>query len=160
MSFSTRQSISSMLFTIVIFLLFGFIHQLDAIQCYTCNEGGFYCPMPLYFDAGDESNENTIDTAGYDPSYSCMSAQSWNPSTGETKVILRGIKDCEEVDEANHRVNCCFTNYCNKHLPAMHIKTLTDIMPADATEISSTKRHLASLLSITMLLIGQYLLVH
>ncbi|CAF1680069.1 unnamed protein product, partial [Adineta ricciae] len=75
---------------------------------------GFYCSTALYFDAGDESNENTIDTVGYDPSCAYMVTlsnknqvsdhypdliisfvlereQSWNPSTGETKVILRGI---------------------------------------------------------------------
>ncbi|CAF1500209.1 unnamed protein product [Adineta ricciae] len=33
---------------------------------------GFYCSTALYFDAGDESNENTIDTVGYDPSCAYM----------------------------------------------------------------------------------------
>ncbi|UJR32262.1 hypothetical protein I4U23_019727 [Adineta vaga] len=145
-----------MIKTLVILFLFGIIDQLVAIECFTCNEHDNYCPLPLYLDGGDESNENAITTSHYDPTYACMSEQTWDPKTDITKVILRGIKHCEEIDESNHRRFCCYTDSCNKQLPTMAVKTLADSMPFD----SNTSRHLASVLLIAMIMMCQYVLLN
>jgi hypothetical protein len=48
------------------------IEHVLAIQCYTCSQAHFHCPLPLNLDGGDESNENDIDTSNYDPGYACV----------------------------------------------------------------------------------------
>jgi hypothetical protein len=48
------------------------IEHVLAIQCYTCSQAHFHCPLPLNLDGGDESNENEIDTSNYDPGYACV----------------------------------------------------------------------------------------
>ncbi|UJR32392.1 hypothetical protein I4U23_019854 [Adineta vaga] len=88
------------------------------------------------------------------PKSKSQSEQSWDPKTDITKVILRGIKYCEEIDEHYHRRFCCYTDSCNKQLPTMAVKTLADSMPFD----SNTSRHLASVLLIAMIMMCQYLL--
>lgn len=62
-----------MLNIIVTFLLLSnVIHRISSIQCYTCNELDFHCPLPLNLDGGDESNENEIDTFNYDFGFACQ----------------------------------------------------------------------------------------
>ena len=48
------------------------IKSISSIQCYTCSQSGYRCPVPLNLDAGDESNENEIDAQSYDSSFACM----------------------------------------------------------------------------------------
>ncbi len=54
------------------FFYLGLIEHVLAIQCYTCSQAHFHCPLPLNLDGGDESNENDIDTSNYDPGYACV----------------------------------------------------------------------------------------
>ncbi|CAF2551359.1 unnamed protein product [Rotaria sp. Silwood2] len=83
----------------------------------------FFCSLPLDFDTGDESNENDIESIGYDSNYVCQSDHYFDPITGAEKISLRGIKYCEELNVINHRIYCCNTDHCNKWLPPMTIQT-------------------------------------
>jgi len=53
-------------------LCVGLIDHVSSIDCYTCSLSGFYCPLPLYLDAGDESNENPVGVSSYDIGYACQ----------------------------------------------------------------------------------------
>jgi hypothetical protein len=63
-----------MIMMIVIFLLFniGLIEHTSSIQCYRCTQLNNNCPLPLYFDGGDESNENEVDAHTYDAGFACL----------------------------------------------------------------------------------------
>ncbi len=49
------------------------IEQMSTIECYTCPQAlQYHCSMPLYFDGGDESNENEVVTNRYRAGFACM----------------------------------------------------------------------------------------
>lgn len=50
----------------------GSVEYASSIQCYTCIETGFYCSLPLNLDAGDESNEDSVASFGYDSDHACV----------------------------------------------------------------------------------------
>ncbi|CAF2518795.1 unnamed protein product [Rotaria sp. Silwood2] len=106
--------------------------------------------MPFDLDAGDESNENNVVTADYDADYACLSDQSFDAETGEEKLILRGVKYCEELNIPNHRIHCCYTDNCNKQLPKMITLSLADIMPMETKLASNNQRHISSIILIIL----------
>ncbi|CAF1401307.1 unnamed protein product [Rotaria sp. Silwood1] len=109
---------------LMMFFILGFIQYVSSINCYTCYGSGFYCSLPLDFDTGDESNENSIESKSYDSDYVCQSDHRYNPITDTEILILRGTKDCEELNVINHRIHCCYTDDCNRRLPHMIRQTL------------------------------------
>lgn len=139
----------------------GLIEHVLSIQCYTCSELDFHCPLPLNLDGGDESNENAIDTFNYDSDFACLvnsikkwrkkttisiptslplfqSDHSMNPQNGEEKLILRGIQNCQELNIPNRRIHCCYSNNCNKQLPPMTIQTLADSLRSAGSIVESS----------------------
>ena len=79
-----------------------------------------------------------------------------NPRTGGEKLILRGIDNCEEIDIPNRRVHCCYTDYCNKHLPTVNIKTLSDLMTDEMDIDSNGYESIPSLILIISATLVQY----
>ncbi len=70
--------------------------------------------------------------------------------TGVEKLILRGVKYCEELDVINHRTYCCYTNNCNKWVPTMAIQTLI---------VSNYERYLPSMILVIGSIVFQYLVL-
>ncbi|CAF2092283.1 unnamed protein product [Rotaria magnacalcarata] len=139
-----------MIVSTMIFLLFGTVKYASSIHCYECVEPDGYCPLPLNLDPGDESNENNIATSEYDNDYACMSDHLLKVLTEEETIILRGEKNCQELNEPNHRVYCCFTDYCNKILPPMISKSLADLMPFDESRKSNNLHYVPSTILIVL----------
>ena len=54
----------------------GLIRPVSSIQCYTCNESGHHCPMPLNLDGGDESNDNEVNSMTYNADHYCIVSRS------------------------------------------------------------------------------------
>lgn len=79
-----------------------------------------------------------------------------NPRTGQAKLILRGIDHCEEIDVPNRRVHCCYTDNCNKQLPALNIKTLSDMMSEEMEIDSKGYEHIPSLMLSILAIVVQY----
>ena len=79
-----------------------------------------------------------------------------NPRTGEEKIILRGIDNCEEIDMPNRRVHCCYRDNCNKQLPAMNVKTLTDLIRDEMDIDSNGYEHIPSLVLIISAILVQH----
>lgn len=50
----------------------GFIQYALAIKCFTCTDERNFCSMPLTIDAGEENNENDIDSYEYGLGYFCQ----------------------------------------------------------------------------------------
>ena len=90
--------------------------------------------------------------------FASKSIHSFNPATGKEGLILRGIRECEDVDEPNYRVYCCRTNNCNKYLPPMNTRTLADSMPLGEEDVSSERRLTASVLVIASFFVVRHLL--
>ncbi|CAF4886909.1 unnamed protein product, partial [Rotaria magnacalcarata] len=61
-----------------------------------------------------------------------------------------GEKNCQELNEPNHRVYCCFTDYCNKILPPMISKSLADLMPFDESRKSNNLHYVPSTILIVL----------
>ncbi|CAF1429041.1 unnamed protein product [Adineta steineri] len=141
-----------------IFLLFGLIDYISTRDCYMCNESGNYCSLPLNFDSGDESRENDIVISSYPSNYACMQDDSYNPVTQEHKIILRGIPDCQPLDQPKHRVYCCYTNNCNKNDPPIFDRPSADFMPRELPLESSGPNHISSTILIGITMIFQYFL--
>ncbi|CAF0900213.1 unnamed protein product [Rotaria sordida] len=139
-----------MFIVIIIFLLLGSIERASAIQCFTCIESGFYCSLPFDLDAGDESNENNVAIFGYDADYACLSDHSLDVRTGQEKLILRGSKDCNELNIPNHRIHCCYTDNCNKQLPIMIIHSLADIVAMEPRSKSNNQCYISSIILIIL----------
>ncbi|CAF1036025.1 unnamed protein product [Adineta steineri] len=116
-----------------------------------CTKSGFNCSLPLNFDNGDESEENDIVIASYPSHYVCMRDHSYNPITQKHKIILRGVEDCEDVNESNHRVYCCYEDRCNRHEPQITIKPIADLT-------SSSQILISSIILIVITMIFQYFL--
>ncbi|CAF4136389.1 unnamed protein product [Adineta steineri] len=123
----------------------------STIQCYTCTESGFYCSFPLYFDDGDDSSENDIVTSSYPPNYVCMRDHSYDPSTQKHKIILRGIEDCEDVDEPNHRVYCCYADNCNRYTAQITIRIPANRTTIESERESSSQNHISSIMLIGLI---------
>ncbi|UJR14529.1 hypothetical protein I4U23_001525 [Adineta vaga] len=136
-----------MILLLICFL--GFIQSVTSIQCYTCNEPGFFCSLPLNVDGGDDSNENDINNPHYGYGFVCQSDHYIDLRTGREKLILRGTKHCENLNIVNHRTFCCNTNNCNKWLPNMKRRAYIP---------SNTQRHLSSMVLIGFSIITQYYL--
>ncbi|CAF1234164.1 unnamed protein product [Rotaria sp. Silwood1] len=149
-----------MIMIIMIFFLSGLIEHTSSIQCYTCAGSDYYCSLPLDLDAGDESNENNVAISGYDVGHACLSDHSFDARTGEEKLILRGVKDCEELNIPNHRTHCCYTDNCNKQLPTMITRTLADIMPRETRSESNNQCHISSIILIILNIFFQFFLLN
>lgn len=79
-----------------------------------------------------------------------------DPKTSVEKLVLRGIEYCEEINIPNRRVHCCYTNNCNKQLPPMTIKTLSDMMSEGSMINSNGYEHISSLILIILTIVVQY----
>ncbi|CAF1518282.1 unnamed protein product [Rotaria sordida] len=132
---------------LIMFFVLGFIQYVLSIQCYTCHELDYICSLPLDFDTDDESNENKIDSLTYDSDYVCQSDHYFDPITNTEKLILRGIKYCEELNVISHRIYCCNTDNCNKWLPPMTIETFI---------YSNNQQYLPSMILIIFSIMLQY----
>ncbi|CAF0742992.1 unnamed protein product [Adineta ricciae] len=95
---------------LILFCFLGLIQSITSIQCYTCNQPGFLCSVPLNVDGGDDSNENDVSNPHYGYGFVCQSDHYIDNRTGVEKIILRGIKHCEDLNIVNHRRYCCHSN--------------------------------------------------
>ena len=56
------------------FFRLGTIQHILTIRCFTCTdrEQGHFCSTPFVIDAGEENNENDINSHIYAPDYICQ----------------------------------------------------------------------------------------
>ncbi|CAF4334099.1 unnamed protein product, partial [Adineta steineri] len=77
-----------------------------------------------------------------------MRDHSYNPNTQEHKIILRGIADCDEIDEPNHRVYCCYTDNCNRYTPQITIRIPANLTTIESERESSSQNYISSIMLI------------
>ena len=149
-----NQRVLGSMMIITIILLFQFIQLISTIECYVCTQSyDYHCSLPLDLESWDESSENEIRTSNYDSGYACVSDHSFNPRTGEERIIVRGIDHCVKLNIPNRRVHCCYTNKCNNQFPPMIVKTSIDLISDERDVDSAGHQHFASLMLTNFLVI-------